>query len=458
MDLTEGSVFKKFIIFSIPVLLTNLLQQLYHSADVIVVGNFARDSQNALAAVGASGSVTSLLLNLFLGLSLGANVVCANFYGSRDGEKLRRAMETSLLLAAASGVFVGAVGFVFAEPILTAVGVPESVLPNAVIYMKIVFLGQPGSLVYNFGAGILRSHGDTKRPMYILFASGLVNVILNVIFVAVFHLDSAGVALATSVSHYCSAAAVLYLLCSSKGEQSLSLRRLRMDWSLLGSISRIGIPGGINGMIFSISNVIISRAVFRMGEAVVAGDSAATSLTNLVFTVLSAFYTASVSFSGQNYGAKKFKRIDRLLWQSILLSMGCLIVISVVMNSFSDFFVGLFTTEQAVVEIGATRLLVVSYSYVVYCVSEMCIGCLRGMGKSVLPTALNAVMICVPRIIWVLFVVPHFTHLGLGFIYLCYAISYVFSGVAQFACYLYYMGKEKKKYAKMLSEEKALSA
>ncbi len=453
MDLTHGSVFKKLIVFAIPILLTNLLQAFYHAADVIVVGNFALDSKTALAAVGSSGAVTALLLNLFLGLSMGANVVCANFYGAHDREGLQKSMQTSMILATFCGLFVGAIGFFFAGPILTAMGVPESVLPDAITYMRIIFLGQPGSLVYNFGAGILRSHGDTKRPMYILMFSGFINVVLNLVFVAVFHLDSAGVALATTISHYISATIVLYLLSSPHGEQRLDLFHLHFYCDMASKIAKIGIPGGLNGIVFNISNVIIARAVFQLGDVVVAGNSAAGSLTDLVFQVLASLYAACVSFSGQNYGAKKFKRIDRLLWQSILLSMVLLLLISTVLNLFSHFFLRLYTPDEAVIEVGAVRLLIVSFSYVLYSVSEMAIGCLRGMGKSVVPTVLNAVMICVPRILWVWFVFPQFPTFGV--LYLCYGVSYIFSGVAQMICYLYYSKKDKAAYAASLVEKES---
>ncbi|MBR3837871.1 MAG: MATE family efflux transporter [Clostridia bacterium] len=445
MDLTQGSVFKKLIVFVIPILLTNLLQQLYHTADVVVVGNFARDSQNALASVGSSGTVTTLLLNLFWGLSVGTNVICANFYGAGKKEELTRAMETSIAVAAVSGVVIGVVGFFLAEPILTAMGVPQGVLPNAVIYMKIIFLGQPGSLVYNFGASILRAHGDTKRPMTILFISGMVNVVLNLVFVAVFHLDSAGVALATTISNYVSAALILWILGNPHGEQHLDLRHLRVSAPLLKRIAVIGIPGGLNGIVFSVSNIIIARAIFTLGETVVAADSAGTSVTNLVYIVLTSFYSASISFSGQNYGAGQLGRIHQFLWRCVLLCGSLLFFVSTVVNLFPDFFMGLFTDNQAVIEAGRERLFVVSYSYVLYTVSETVIGCLRGMGKSVMPTALNAFFVCVPRIIWVAFVVP--IRPGLGMIYSCYAVSYVLSGIAQISAFYYYMAKEKKQRA-----------
>jgi len=444
MDLTRGSVFKKLVVFAFPILISNLLQQLYHAADVVVVGNFAKNSTVSLAAVGSTGSITTLLLNLFLGLSMGANVICANLFGARKKEELRRAMETALIVAAFSGLLVGAAGFFFARPLLGLMGSPDSVIDEATRYMQIIFLGQPASLVYNFGAGILRAHGDTKRPMYILSVAGIFNVVLNLVFVIVFHLDAAGVAIATIIAHYLSAIAVLILLFSPHGDFRLSLTRLRFDRKLFGKILRIGIPGGINGMVFSLSNVVIVSAVNSLGDVVVAGNSAAASVDSVVFQILSAIYSACISFAGQNFGAKSFKRIDRLLWQSILLTEGILAVICLFIGWNPAFFIGLFTKEAAVIRVGIPRLLTVVRGYLIYAVSEMCIGCLRGMGKSMVPTVLNLVSICVPRMIWTLLVFPH--HANFAFLMLCYPISWVFSSVSQLICYLVCRRREEQKY------------
>ena len=319
-DLTKGSVLKQLLIFTLPILLANILQQFYHSADVIVVGNFARDSKIALAAVGSTGTVTNLLINMFIGLSLGVNVVCANFYGAQDMKNYGKAVETGLIVAALSGVFISVCGFFLARPILAAMDLPETVLDHAVTYMKIIFLGQPGSLIYNFGSGILRARGDTKRPMYILSVAGVINVVLNLFFVVVFHLDSAGVALATTVSHYVSAAFILAVLCHTENERRLNLLRLRFDRKIFSRIMKIGIPGGLNGMVFSISNLTIAKGIYSLGDTVIAANSAAGSIDGFTYQILVSFYTATISFAGQNYGAKNLKRIDRLLWQSVAVT------------------------------------------------------------------------------------------------------------------------------------------
>ncbi len=450
-DLTKGSVAKNLFLFALPILFSNFLQQLYHSADVVVVGNFAENSKIALAAVGSTGTITNLLLNVFIGLSLGVNVVCANCYGARDEDGLQKSMQTGILTAAFGGLFISVLGFVFAKPLLLLLGSPASVIDHAATYMKIVFLGQPGSLIYNFGSGILRSHGDTKRPMYILSFSGLINVILNLVFVIVFHLDSAGVALATTISHYVSAAAVLYLLSHPAEEQKLDLFRLKFDLDMFKKVMKIGIPGGLNGMIFNLSALLVVKGINSLGDVVVAGNSAAASVDAFTYQILASFYSACVSFAGQNYGAKQFKRIDKLLVSSILMAGGIYCVLCGVILLFPSFFVGLFTHDSEVIAAGIPRLYAMGIGYLIYIVSDMCIGCLRGMGKSVFPTAVNVVSICLPRVLWVAFAFP--LKRELGFLFLCFPISYFLSAIAQLGCYLYYSKKDKKAYFEAQNEK-----
>ena len=452
VDLTQGSVAKKLTVFAIPILLANLLQQLYQSADVIIVGNFASDPTVSLAAVGSTASITNLFLNLFLGLAVGANVVCANLFGSGNHESLRRAMHSSILLAAISGVGIGLIGYLATPFLLDEVmHSPKDVIGQATDYMQIVFLGQPGSLVFNFGAGILRSHGDTKRPMYILFATGLINVILNMVFVIGLGMDAAGVALATIISLYLSAAAVLFILFHPRGEYHLTLSELRFSRKETGDIVKIGVPCGLNGIIFSLSNVVIVKALNNLGASVLAGNSAASNVDTVTYQILNAFYSAAVSFAGQNYGAKNLKRIDKLLAWSCALSIGFVLLADVFLFSFPEFFLSLFTKDAAVASIGISRMYMMGSGYVIYCISEMAIGCCRGMGKSLVTTILNAFFICVPRIIWVLVVYPVLLSGSPARDYVtllwCYPISWTLSAIAQVITYIVYRKKEAKKLA-----------
>ncbi len=452
MDLTQGSVAKKLTKFALPILLANLLQQLYHSADVIVVGNFASDPTVSLAAVGSTASITNLFLNLFLGLAVGANVVCANLCGSGKSDSLRRAMHSSLLLAAVSGVVIGVAGY-FATPFLLdeVMHSPEDVIGQATDYMQIIFLGQPASLVFNFGAGILRSHGDTKRPMYILSVTGLINVLLNLIFVVGFGLDAAGVALATIISLYVSASAVLYILFHPRGDYRLSLAELRMSKEETVNIVKIGVPCGLNGIVFSLSNVVIVKALNGLGSNVLAGNSAASNVDTVTYQILNAFYSAAVSFAGQNYGAKNLKRIDKLFAWSCALSIGFVLLADALLFSFPYFFLSLFTKDATVAAIGVSRMYMMGGGYVIYCVSEMAIGCCRGMGKSLMTTVLNAFFICVPRMIWVLAVYPVFISGDPARDYVtllwCYPISWTLSAIAQVITYICYRKIEAKKFS-----------
>lgn len=448
MDLTQGSVLKKLLIFAIPIILTNILQQLYHAADMIVVGNFAQDSTGALAAVGSTSAITALCLNLFVGLAVGANVVCAKLFGARKLEELRRAMHTSILLAALCGVGIGILGVIFARPLLAMTGSPEDVIDQATLYMQIIFMGQPGSLVYNFGAGILRSHGDTKRPMYILMISGLVNVILNMVLVIAFHLDSAGVAIATVISYYLSATAVLWILFSPRGEFRLRVSKLRLGKEIR-EVASVGIPSGLNSMVFSLSNVIIVSALNTLGGAVLAGNSAAHNVDAMLYQILVAFYTACISFVGQNCGAKKYDRVDKLWKTAVLLAMGVFAVLGVALCIFAEAVMHLFSQDPQVILLGALRIRILAGSYAIYVIPEISIGCLRGMGKAVLTSVLNVICICTPRILWVAFA---FSALKNGDPYhdfavllWCYPVSWALSGIAQFFCYRHYrkqLGRE----------------
>ncbi len=454
IDLTEGSVMKKLLVFAFPIMLTNLLQQLYHAADVVVVGNFAQNPTLALAAVGSTGSVITLFLNLFIGLSVGLNVVCANHYGARNRDFLRNAMHTGLALGAVGGVLISILGFFSARTLLEWMGSPSDVIDQATKYVQTIFLGKPANLIYLFGAAIMRAHGDTKRPMYILFGSGLLNVILNFFFVIAFHLDAVGVALATAISYYFSAAAVLILLFHPGGDYHLSFSSLKLNKDEAVRIIKVGIPCGLNGIVFNLTNIIISSALNSLGSTTLAANSAAANVDAILYQIQSSFYSACVSFAGQNYGAKNFKRIDKLLARSILLAAGTLALIDVFVFTNPSFFMHLFTKDPGVVKLGAARLYIMGGGYVIHVVSEMSIGCMRGMGKSMAPLILNAACISIPRFIWVLGVFPFVR--TYWFLLLCYPISWVFSSTAQLICYFYYRKKEEKLYLSSLAEEKKI--
>ena len=433
MDLTTGSVTKKLILFALPILLSNALQQLYNAADMVVVGRFATDT--ALGAVGSTSSINTLLLSLFNGLAIGANVVCANCYGARRKDDLYKAIYTSLLLALIGGVVLGTVGFLAARPLLQLMGSPENVIDQATLYMRIIFCGIPGVMLYNFGSGILRAYGDTKRPMYILCVCGIVNVVLNLVLVINFHMDVAGVAVATVISQILSAVAVLIILFSKKDEYKLQLKHLRFHSRQLRSIVSVGIPCGINGVLFSISNVALQTAVNAMGDVAISASAASDSVTNFVFIFLSSFYTACVSFSGQCFGAKQYKRIDKLLVSSTLVAQGLIAIVSLFATFYPQTLIGLFKTDPAVIRLASPKLLLVSWSYMLYAIPEMSTGCQRCMGNSTWPTICNILCIGASRVLWVVLVFPHLEQ-NLIMLFISYPVSYILCGLLQVASYI----------------------
>ena len=441
MDLTTGSVTKKLIWFAFPILLSNLLQQLYTSADMAVVGQFGSDT--ALAAVGSTSSINNLLLSLFNGLAVGANVVCANRYGAKKKDELHRVIYTSLLLAAVCGTAMGAFGVLASRSLLAAMGSPDTVIDQSALYMRIIFCGVPASMLYNFGAGILRAHGDTKRPMYILSICGIVNVALNLVFVIYFHMDVAGVAVATIISQICSAAAVLWLLFNPKGEYQMKLSGIRFYARELRSVVSIGIPCGINGMLFSVSNVLLQSSVNALGETIISASAAADSLTNYVFMFLSSFYTACVSFAGQCFGAKKYKRIDKLLTSSILVSQTLAMVVTLASTFFPQVLIGIFKNDPEVIALATPKLILVCWSAVLYAIPEMVVACQRGMGNSTWPTACNIICVCASRVVWVLWIYPAMPQ-NLINLFLCYPISYGMCAVLQLLSFKRHRAKFKE--------------
>lgn len=432
-DLTQGKVLPTLIRFAVPVLLSNLLQQLYSAADTVVVGKFS--DKTALAAVGSTGAVTTLILNLFLGLSVGANVVVATYHGAGEHERKRRAMDTSIIIAAIGGLFLTVFGLIFARSILHLMGSPDSVIDQAALYMRIYFLGVPFSLLYNFGSGILRAHGDTKRPMYILSASGLVNVLLNLLLVIKFHLSVAGVAIATVTSQVLSSLCVLFILFHPRDAFAMRVKKMKFDKKEFFAISRVGIPAGLNGITFSLANVVVQSATNSFGDTVIAANSAANSLDAFIYLCLTAFTTAAVSFVGQNFGAKKYRRIDRGVMVGTLCSAVCSLFVASMFNLFPNFFLGLYSDDPEVIALAARKLLIIGMGYSIYSLSEQATAATRGMGDSTRPFIVNLVCICGTRLLWIFTVFQFFRTPDV--LYACYPVSWVFSTTAMFLSFLH---------------------
>ena len=432
IDMTEGPILPKILAFSGPLILTGILQLLYNAADVIVVGNYA--GHEALAAVSSTGSLINLLVNVFMGLSVGASVVIARYYGARDVISLRKAEHTAMTMALITGVAVGIFGFLAARPMLQLMDSPEDVIDGAALYVRIYFLGMPANMLYNFGAGVLRAVGDTKRPMYYLIIAGMINVLLNLLLVIVFHLDVAGVAIATVASQVISAALVLLCLFRSRSAIHLNLQECRIDRKSMREIFRIGLPAGLQGSLFSISNVLIQSSVNSFGSLVVAGNGVAANIEGFVYTSMNAQHQAAMTFASQNYGAGKADRVRKTLW----CCLGSVTVIGLVMGLLFRLFgpqlMSLYNSEPEVIANGLVRMDIIMPTYFLCGMMDVMVGQLRGIGYSVMPMIVSLTGACLLRIVWILTVFAR-DH-SLTILYMSYPVSWFVTFAIHFLCYM----------------------
>jgi putative MATE family efflux protein len=422
MDMCSGSVLKKMIFFAVPLMCSSILQLLFNAADIVVVGRFAGD--NSLAAVGSNGALINLLTNVFMGLSVGANVLTAQYFGAKQDKDLRETVHTAMTLSIYSGLFLTVVGIVFARILLELMQAPEEVLNLAVLYLRIYFLGMTATMVYNFGSAILRAVGDTKRPLYYLFGAGVVNVVLNLFFVIVLKMDVAGVAAATAISQSISAALVVRCLVKETGGIHLDLKALGIRKEKLLKIMQIGLPAGFQGMVFSLSNVVIQSAVNSFGAISIAGNSAASNIEGFVYMAMNAFYQASISFTSQNFGAKQYKRIYKILFTGEL----CVIVTGVILGNLAVYFghtlLGIYSSNPEVIAAGMVRLKIICTVYALCGMMDVLVGALRGIGYSIVPMIVSLVGACGLRLLWIatVFQIPQYHTLRV--VYLSYPITW----------------------------------
>lgn len=424
IDMTEGPFLKKIVAFILPLILTGLLQSLYNAADLAVVGQFR--GELALAAVGSTGSLTQLILGLFMGLSVGAGVMVAHQMGALRYRAVQKTVHTAIVLATVLGVVVGVIGFFVARPLLVLMDTPETVLDGAALYMRIMFCGTPASMIYNYCAAMLRSTGDTKRPLFFLTVSGLVNVLLNLVFVVGFGMSVEGVGIATIVSQYLSAAMILVYMARTDGVMRVSFRKLRVNRAIVRQMMRIGIPSGLQGAAFSLSNVMIQSSINYFGDVVVAGNSAASNLEGFVYVSMNAVYQASLTFVGQNVGAKKYKNIKKV----VLLCLLCTTVIGLLVGGvillFRDFFVGLYVSDSAAVtQVAITRLFSILPVYFLCGMMEVLSGAIRGMGKSMTAMITSLLGACALRIVWVKLLFVLLAQPKLQHVYLSYPVTWL---------------------------------
>ena len=418
----EGAVLPKMLRFTVPLMLSSILQLLFNAADVVVVGKFAGD--DALAAVGCTGSLINLLTNLFMGLSVGANVMAARHYGAKQEDELKKSVHTSMVLSLLGGMILTVVGVLFTEGILGLMKTPDEVLPLAALYLRIYFCGMIPNMVYNFGSAILRAVGDTRRPMYFLTLAGVVNVILNLIFVICFHMGVSGVAIATVISQTISAVLVVICLMKEKGAIKLILKELKIDKKELIAVLRIGIPAGMQGCIFSLSNVVIQKSVNGFGKITVSGNSAAMNLEGFVYVSMNAFHQATLSFMSQNYGAGRYDRLKKILVSGLL----CVTAVGLTLGNVEFFLgrtlLGIYSSSESVIDAGVVRLSIICTSYFLCGLMDVMVGALRGIGYSFIPMIVSLCGVCGIRLVWLftVFEIPEY-HL-VQTVYISYPISW----------------------------------
>ena len=432
IDMCSGSVLKKMLLFSLPLMASGLLQLLFNAADIIVVGRFAGD--NSMGAVGSTSSLINLFTNVFVGLSVGVNILVARTRGAGSDSELHDAVHTSMLLSVICGVVLAAAGFVFAPQMLVLMNATEAQLPLAVIYLRIYFLGMPATMLYNFGSAILRAVGDTKRPLYFLTAAGVINVGLNLLFVILLKMDVAGVALATVLSQCISAALIVLCLIKDDTAIRLDLKQLKIKKNVLISIIRVGLPAGFQGMIFSLSNVVIQSSVNLFGDTVVSGNSSASSIEGFVYMAMNTFHQAAVSFTGQNVGAGKYRRIPKILFSSLLCVTVTGVVVGWAAYLLGNPLLGIYSKTPEVIEAGMNRLSVIATTYALCGMMDVMVGILRGMGYSIMPMIVSLLGACGLRILWIatVFQIPEYHTVRT--VYLSYPMSWAITFAVHVIC------------------------
>lgn len=442
MDLTSGAILPKMLRFSLPIMASGVLQLLFNAADIIVVGRFAGD--NSMGAVGSTSALINLFTNLFIGLSVGVNVIAARSHGADSRDDMQDIVHTSILLSLICGAALAVIGAVFAPEMLKVMETTEAQLPLAITYLRIYFLGMPAMMVYNFGGAVLRAVGDTKRPLYFLITAGVINVLLNMLFVIVLQMDVAGVATATVISQCISAALIVICLVKESGAIHLDIKKLRLHGLVMKAVAKVGLPAGFQGMIFSLSNVVIQSSVNLFGETVVSGNSAAMSIEGFIYMAMNTFYQAAISFTGQNIGAKKYRRIPRIL----LCSQCCVIVTGLVLGWTAYFFgsplLSIYSKSGEVVTAGMVRIGIITTTYVLCGCMDVMVGMMRGIGYSIMPMIVSLIGACGLRILWIatVFNIPQYHEIIT--VYISYPITWAVTFVAHIVCWIIVWSKLKK--------------
>jgi len=432
MDMCNGPLIGKILVFTIPLMLSGILQLLFNAVNMIVVGRFI--GSNALAAVGSTGPLVNLLVNVFMGLSVGASVLVGHYYGAGQETDVEETVHTAILLSLVSGIFLLFVGLFLTRPLLVLMGTPADVINESVLYLRIYFCGMPVMLLYNFGSSILRAIGDTKRPLYFLLAAGVVNIILNLFFVIIVGMDVAGAALATDISQCISAGLIIRCLMRQENCCRLDLKKLRINRDKLGRIARIGLPAGVQGSLFSISNVLIQSSINSFGSIAMAGNSATSNLEGFIYTSMNSFYQTSLNFTSQNVGGKRYDRIKKIL----VICLCSVTVVGLGMGLLGQLFgtqlLGIYSTDTHVIAFGLERMHIIFSVYFLCGIMEVVVGSLRGLGYSIMPMIVSLLGACGFRILWI-FTVFQWSR-SLPTLYVSYPVSWFITFSIHLICFL----------------------
>lgn len=431
--MTNGPLVGKIIRFAIPLALSGILQLLFNAADIIVAGRFA--GSQALAAVGSTSALINLIVNLFIGLSIGVNVLVARYYGAGNRKDLYETVHTAVLLSLISGVALIFIGIGLSQPLLELMGTPEDVISQSVLYMRIYFVGMPVMMLYNFGAAILRAVGDTQRPLYFLLLAGVVNVFLNLFFVIVLHMGVAGVAIATVISQCISAGLVLFCLVKSNTVYRVNLKELKVYKDKLLQMVKIGVPAGIQGATFSISNVLIQSSINSFGSIAMAGSTAASNIEGFVWTAMDAFTQSTLSFTGQNFGAKKFHRITKVVWYNLALVTLVGLVLGIGAYLTGPWLLQIYSTDPEVISYGLERMLLVCAPYAICGIMNVMVGAMRGLGSSLTPMMASIFGVCVLRVVWIYTVFP--LDRTFFMLFLSYPVTWLVTGLIEVVCFYF---------------------
>lgn len=442
IDMCSGTILPKLLRLTLPLMLSSVLQLLFNAADIIVVGNFA--GENSLAAVGSTTALVNLITNLFLGLSTSANILTSMFMGAGKNERVNKTVHTSICLSIASGLIMTVFGVIFADKLLILMNTPKEILSLSTLYLRIYFFGMTAMMIYNFGSSVLRSKGDTKRPLYYLTFAGIINVLLNLLFVIVFKMDVAGVALATAISQCISAFLIIRCLMKEDDAFRFEFRKMRFDRKIVARMLKIGIPAGFQGVVFSLSNVVIQSSINGFGAIVMAGSAAAASIEGFIWVSMNAFSQGALTFMSQNIGGGKYTRINRIA----VITCACAAVTGIILGNAAYFLaeplINIYDSRVAVVEAGTIRMGLVCCFYFTCGLMDCIVGNIRGMGFAVTPTIVSLIGACGLRIIWIatIFQIPRF-HTEF-MLFLSYPITWIITFAVHLICYIFMRKKFPK--------------